>query len=339
VAGAFSSVTDAVKLLAIIGKNENNSDSEVRKISIMITHLKGLIPAPHTPMLTDGQVNLSAIENQAVLFRKNDIDAVYVCGSTGEGMSLTIEERISVVQRWQDVAKGDIKVLVNVGHTCLKDCRALAGHAAKAGAFAISAMPPFYFKPVAIDDLVEFYAGIAEAAPSLPFYAYHTPAITGVNFKMSQFLELASKRIPTLVGIKYNHTDLMDYAQCRTFANGRYDILHGVDETLLASLPYGTMGAIGSTYNYAAPLYYDLMQAYSRGEMERANDLQNQSIKIVQILLKYNVLAAGKSIMKIIGIDCGPVRLPVHNLTLQEQDQLGIDLQSIGFFDKIRSKI
>ena len=305
----------------------------------MITHLKGLIPAPHTPMLIDGQVNLSAIENQASLFRRNDIGAVYVCGTTGEGMSLTIEERLSVAQRWQDVAKGDIKVLVNVGHTCLKDCRTLATHSAKAGVFAISAMPPFYFKPAALDDLVEFYAGIAEAAPSLPFYAYHTPGLTGVNFKMSQFLEVASKRIPNLVGIKFNHVDLMDYAQCRAFENGRYDILYGVDEVLLASLPYGTIGAIGSTYNYAAPLYYDLMQAYSHGEMERAKDLQDQSIKIVNILLKYNVLAAGKSIMKLIGIDCGPVRLPVRNLTAQEMDQLRVDLESIGFFDKFRSKI
>jgi N-acetylneuraminate lyase len=196
-------------------------------------------------------------------------------------------------------------------------------------------MPPFYYKPATVNDLMEFYAEIAKAASSLPFYAYHTPGLTGVNFKMSHFLEVASKCIPSLVGIKFNHIDLMDYAQCRAFENGRYDILYGVDEMLLASLPYGTIGAIGSTYNYAAPLYYDLIKAYNTGEFARAQQFQNRSIEIIQKLLKYNVLAAGKSIMKMIGIDCGPVRLPVRNMTNQELDQLGCDLRSIGFFDII----
>jgi N-acetylneuraminate lyase len=330
---AVSSVANAIKLLAIIRRNENNK--ELRKNLIMITHLKGLIAAPHTPMFADGEVNLSMIERQAEHFIKNDVRAVYVCGTTGEGMSLTIEERISIAQHWQDVAKSDIKVLVNVGHTCLKDCRTLAVHAAKAGVYGISAMPPFYYKPATVNDLMEFYAEIAKAASSLPFYAYHTPGLTGVNFKMSHFLEVASKCIPSLVGIKFNHIDLMDYAQCRAFENGRYDILYGVDEMLLASLPYGTIGAIGSTYNYAAPLYYDLIKAYNTGEFARAQQFQNRSIEIIQKLLKYNVLAAGKSIMKMIGIDCGPVRLPVRNMTNQELDQLGCDLRSIGFFDII----
>jgi N-acetylneuraminate lyase len=276
------------------------------------------------------------IERQAEHFIKNDVRAVYVCGTTGEGMSLAIEERISAAKKWQDVAKNDIKVLVNVGHTCLKDCRTLAYHAAKAGVYGISAMPPFYYRPAQLNDLVQFYAEITKAAPSLPFYAYHTPGLTGVNFKMINFLEIASKCIPNLAGIKFNHIDLMDYAQCKAFENSKYDILYGVDEMLLASLPYGTIGAIGSTYNYAAPLYYVLIIAYNAGKFAHAQNLQNRSIEIVQKLLKYNVLAAGKSIMKMVGVDCGPVRLPVRNLTKQETDQLGNDLQSIGFFDIIK---
>lgn len=303
----------------------------------MPMHLTGLIAAPHTPMLANGELNLAAIEAQASLFVAKNIRAVYVCGTTGEGMSLTTEERVAVTQRWQEVAKGKIKVLANVGHTCLKDCRTLADQAAKAGVFGISAMPPFYYKPAALNDLVAFYAEIAKAAPSLPFYAYHTPALTGVTFKMADFLEVAAKRIPTLAGVKFNHADLMDYAQCRACEAGRYDILYGVDEMLLASLPYGTVGAIGSTYNYAASLYYDLIKAYNQGEFERARHLQNRSIEIIQKLLKYNVLAAGKSVMKLIGVDCGPVRLPVRNLTHAELDQLGADLESIGFFELVRN--
>jgi hypothetical protein len=137
-------------------------------------------------------------------------------------MSLTFDERVAVATRWQQVARKDIKVVVNVGHTSINDCKALAVHAAMAGVYAISAMPPCYYKPATIGDLVEFYAQIASAAPNVPFYAYHTPGLTGVNFKMIQFLEIAAKKIPSLAGIKYNHNDFMDYAQCRSFGNGKH---------------------------------------------------------------------------------------------------------------------
>jgi N-acetylneuraminate lyase len=293
--------------------------------------LKGLIAAPHTPMCADLNVNLNRIDDQAQLLIRNNVSGVYICGSTGEGMSLTIDERVAVATRWQQVARKDIKVVVNVGHTSINDCKALAVHAAMAGVYAISAMPPCYYKPATIGDLVEFYAQIASAAPNVPFYAYHTPGLTGVNFKMIQFLEIAAKKIPSLAGIKYNHNDFMDYAQCRSFGNGKYDILFGVDEMLLASLPYGTAGAIGSTYNYAAPLYHDLIKAFVANDYPRAIALQEKSIEVVNILIKFGPFATGKSIMRLVGVDCGPVRTPLQNLTSHQMDQLTSDLEDIGF--------
>lgn len=294
--------------------------------------LTGLMAAPHTPMNYDGSVNLDAIEKQAQLFEANGVRGVYICGSTGEGMSLTIQERIAVADRWQSVAGDSIKVVVNVGHTCLEDCKTLAIKAKEAGVFAISAMPPCYYKPATVDVLVDFYSEIAAATPAVPFYAYNTPGLSGVNFSMVEFLEKAERKMPNLRGIKYNHTDLMDYAQCKAYAGGKYDILFGVDEFLLASLPYGTQGAIGSTYNYAAPLYYSIIDAYENGNMELANTYQLKSIEMINVLLKYDVLPAGKAIMKLMGVDCGPVRLPVKNITEADFENLCSDLEQIGFF-------
>jgi len=293
--------------------------------------LKGLIAAPHTPMFVDLQINLKRIDDQAQLLIRNNVCGVYICGSTGEGMSLTIDERMAMAAHWQQVAKNDLRVVVNVGHTSINDCRALAVHAAKTGVYAISAMPPCYYKPVTIEDLVEFYSQIASAAPNVPFYAYHTPGLTGVNFKMTQFLEIAAKKIPSLTGIKYNHNDFMDYAQCCSFDNGKYNIVFGVDEMLLASLPYGTAGAIGSTYNYAAPLYHDLIKAFVANDCHRAVALQAKSIAIVNILIKFSPFATGKSIMRLVGVDCGPVRTPLRNLTSDQLVQLASDLENIGF--------
>ena len=294
--------------------------------------LKGLIAAPHTPLKDDYSVNYDAIDKQASLYRANNISSVYICGSTGEGMSLTISERVEIANRWQEVCR-DIKVVVNVGHTCLGDCKTLAKAAQKAGVFAISAMPPFYYKPANIEALIEFYSHIASSAPDTPFYAYNTPGLSGVNFRMSQFLRLVNDKISNFRGIKYNHTDMMDYAECMAYKNGSYDILFGVDEFLLASLPYGTKGAIGSTYNYAAPLYYKIIEAYNSGDNKVAYEYQLRSIEMIRILSKYDVLPAGKAVMKLVGVDCGPVRLPVQNISVSDFEKLKSELENIGFYD------
>lgn len=295
--------------------------------------LEGIIPAPHTPMNKSGDINLAAIEKQAQLFFCNNISTVYICGSTGEGLSMTVQERCDVMRRWVEVASGKIKVIANVGHTSVKDARSLAQCAQQLGVYALSAMPPCYYKPKTVEDLVDFYAEIANAAPQTSFYAYHTPVMSGVCFPMLDVLKLASVQIKTLVGIKYNHSDLMDYSLCRDYNGGKYEIVFGVDELLLSSLPYGTKAAIGSTYNYASPLYDDIIKQYRLGNMEKACSLQSRSAHLVNVLLKYGVLPAGKAIMKLVGADCGPTRLPIRPLSSAQFDNLQKDLDAIGFFE------
>ena len=299
--------------------------------------LKGLIPAPHTPMTSDYEINLGAIEKQAELFMMNNLKAVYICGSTGEGMSMTVEERMKVTQRWSEVADNYIKVIVNVGHTCLKDCIALAVFAEKCRAHAISAMPPCYYKPETIEDLVNFYTEISMAAGNVPFFAYHTPVLSGVKFPMLDFLKSASK-IPSLGGIKYNHSDLIDYNLCTQFEECKYEVFFGVDGLLLPALIYGSEAAVGSTYNYAAPLSHGIIRNYQIGNMKKAVSLQAGLSQLVNILLKYGVIAAGKAIMKLVGVDCGPTRLPVRALTGQRFEQLCSDLEKINFFSFISDK-
>ncbi|MHC4394045.1 MAG: dihydrodipicolinate synthase family protein [Planctomycetota bacterium] len=297
---------------------------------MQVEKFKGLIAAPHTPMNADGSINLTAIEKQAELLAKNGLAGVYVCGTTGEGTSLSLDERKQVVHRWLQVADSRLKVMVNVGHTCLESCRMLAQDAAQAGAFAISAMPSYYYKPACAADLVDFYAGIVSAAPEMPFYAYHTLMIP-VPFSVCDFLRAASGRIPTLAGVKFNSTDMTDFIESTNFDPERYDVLFGVDEYLLASLAYGARAAIGSTYNYSAPLYKRLIDAFDAGNMETARAIQLKSVKMVNILCKYGSLAAGKAVMKLVGVDCGPVRPPVTRLTDQDFASLCEQLYAIGF--------
>ena len=296
--------------------------------------LTGLVAATHTPMHEDGRVNLDVIEKQAASLAANPVTGAFICGSTGESHSLTLAERRSVAQRWSEVMdRSKLKLVVHVGHNCLEDARTLAAHAQQIGAAATSAMAPCYFKPATVDELVDFCAPIAAAAPALPFYFYDIPALTGVNLPMIEFLRKGKARIPNLAGIKFTSANLMSLQECLEVDDGGFNILFGTDEMLLAALALGVPGGVGSTYNYAAPLYAKIMAAYEEGDMVTAQALQIKSVKLVQVLVQHGVLAAGKALMSLMGVDCGPVRPPVRPLTEEQKTRLFRQVEALGILE------
>src|SRR5262245_12468317 len=122
-----------------------------------------LIAAPYTPFHTDGSLNPDVVQQQVKLLTAGGVDGAFVCGTTGESMSLTIDDRIELAKRWVDASAGKLPVIVHVGHTVLSDCRTLAAHAHDIGATAIAAMSPFFVKPATVEDLVAFCAEVAAA--------------------------------------------------------------------------------------------------------------------------------------------------------------------------------
>ena len=295
--------------------------------------IKGLIAASFTPFKQDGTLNLPVIPAYAEKLKKDGTSGVFICGTTGEGMLMTEEERMSVAETWMKEQTEDFKVIVHVGSTSGMQSKKLATHAAKIGAFAFGCMGPMFLAPNKISDLVDFCATVASGAPELPFYYYHIPTVSNVTLSMPDFLDKAKDVIPNLAGIKFTHRNMMEMMQCLQAENGKWDILHGFDEELLMGLTAGAKGAVGSTYNYLAPLYNQIIKAYEEGDIEQARDLQYKSIKFVEILIKYGGgVAGGKPVMKFTGLDCGPLRAPAHNISEEEQAQYIADLKTIGFF-------
>ena len=295
--------------------------------------IKGLVAAPFTLMHADGSVNLDGIGPHAEMLAANGVVGAFVCGSTGEWPSLTVPERLQIAERWVTDSPDDLRIIVHVGHLCLDDCKTLAAHAQKIGACAIGTVAPCYFKPATLDDLIDFCAATAAAAPDLPFYYYHIPVLTGVRFPMSDLLETGAERIPTLAGLKFTDENLMEYRKCLVAQGGRFNVMFGRDEILLTSLALGGEAAVGSTYCYMAPIYQRVISAFESGDMESARAAQSCAIEAIELLGKYSGGGAGKAIMKITGLDCGPVRLPLRNLTDEQEAGLRADLERIGFFD------
>ena len=295
---------------------------------------KGLVAAPFTPFKKIGSVDFAMIERLAASLEANKVVGAFVCGTTGEGVSMTAAERMRVAERWQACAGKRLKVIVHVGHTSLGDCRALAAHAQKIGVSAIGCMAPYCFKPAKAEDLVAFCAEVAAAAPELPFYYYHIPCVTGVTLPAFDFLRAAADKIPSLAGVKFTHENLMDFASCVRWDGGRFELLFGRDEMLLAGLSAGAQGAIGSTYNYAAPVYRRIIAAYKRGDMAAAQAEQARANAMIAVLIRFGGMPpAGKAFMKAIGLDCGTSRLPLRSLSSEQAEALRAEAEAAGFFD------
>jgi N-acetylneuraminate lyase len=295
--------------------------------------IEGLVAATFTPMHKDGSINLKPVGAYCNYLVQNGLSGAFINGTTGEGVSLTQKERKRVAEEWMQHQSGDFKNIIHVGSSSLEDCKELAVHAMEIGAYGIGIMGPSFFKPPTVTELLSFVSEIAAQVPDMPVYYYHIPSMTGVSLSMPAFLEQASGRIPNLVGLKFTHWDLMELNQCMTVEDGKYDVLYGSDETLLCSLSLGIQGAVGSTYNQIPSIYLKLMERFGEGDLEGARAMQRISVDLVAILKRYGGgVVCGKAIISLLGMDLGPCRLPIRNLSSQEMEQLERDLEAMQFF-------
>jgi N-acetylneuraminate lyase len=296
-----------------------------------IKKYEGLVAAPFTPMDNKGRVITDMIPEYYRFLEKNEIAGAFINGSTGEGASMTQKEKQEAAVKWAEGLKagGKMRIINLIGGTSEPECIENAVFSASIGLSAIAVVAPYYYKPDEVR-LAEYITKIGQSVPDMPVYFYHIPVLTGVNMPMIGFLKRISDMLPNFAGIKYTHEDIMDFMQCLTFREGMYDLLWGRDECMIAALSVGATGAVGSTYNYAAPLYHALFRAFNEGDIREARRLQRISINIVELLGKYGGIATGKAYMKYIGIDCGKFRLPVRNMNDEAYGEFVKDVRNLG---------
>lgn len=297
--------------------------------------IEGLIDAPFTPFKENGDVNLEPIPAYAKMLAKNGLKGVFINGSSGEGYMLTSEERMQIAEAWMKAAPEGFKVIVHVGSCCVRESCRLAEHAQKIGAWGIGAMAPPFPKVGRIEELVKYCEEIACGAPDLPFYFYHIPAFNGAFLPMVELLKAVDGRIPNFAGIKYTFESIYEYNQCRLYGDGKFDMLHGQDETILPSLAMGgARGGIGGTTNYNGRCLVGIIEAWKNGDLEKARKLQNYAQAVINVIVHFRGnIVGGKRIMKLMGLDLGPNRTPFQNVTPEEEKRLKAELDAIDFWN------
>jgi len=295
--------------------------------------LRGLVAATFTPFRANGAVDLPRIKPVIDAVIAQGATGLYVCGSTGEGPILSATERLLVAEATVKAARGRVPVIIQVGHNSIVEARGIAAHAQQIGASAISATPPGYFKPDSLNNFVECLAQIAAGAPKLPFYYYHIPVLSGVRFDMVDFLRDGEKKIPSLRGIKFSDSSIHEMLACVEFKRGRYDILFGIDEMMLAGFVFGARGAVGSTFNFAAPLYRRVIAAFENGDIPEARRLQSLSAAMIRTILGIGGRGGLKATMALVGADCGHSRMPTVTCSAAQRAEIKRELSALGFFD------
>lgn len=292
--------------------------------------LHGLVAAPFTPLCPDGSLHLELIPRLVERLLADQVGGAFVLGTTGEGLSLTDSERESVAEAWVNAAAGRLPIVVHVGHLAAPAAARLAAHAQSIRADAIATCGPFFYPIRHVAQIARYCAEVAAAAPRLPFYYYHIPQLTHVTASMEDFLHEAAAGIPTLRGIKYTHNDLEEFGRLVATSGARFDLAFGRDEILLHGLAAGASAAIGSTFNFAAPLFARVVAAVEAGDLRTARRHQADGTRLVQILRRHGGLSAMKAAMAYTGLDCGPTRTPLRSLTPAQTAALHEELAASG---------
>ena len=279
-----------------------------------IEKLSGLIAAPHTPFDRSGEVAYDLIPAVVEHLLRSGVTGAYICGTTGEGVSCSVDERIRIMETWHRASAGRLKLIAHIGALSITDVRTLGRRANELGGMMVSVVPANYYKPASVPALVEFCRVAAESAPDCPFYYYHS-IMSNIHLSMRDFLLQADGVIPTLAGIKFNSQDLYEYQNCVNALDGKYDIVYGVDEFFAGALALGARAFIGSTYNYAAPLYRKIWDDFDANRKDEVILGMKKVCALVDLLVKYGGIAAGKAYMLAHGFDLGDVRPPLTPLS------------------------
>lgn len=300
-----------------------------------ILKYEGLISAPFTAFGADGEVRVDLIPQYVdYLLEKQGVRGAFVNGTTGEGLSLTVEERKRIAEAWVKAGKDKLDVIIiHIGANSLRDAQELARHAQEIGATGIASLPPLFYKAVTLDHLVTYFKALADAAPKIPLMLYHIPSFSGVEISLGDFLPKARKEIPTFCGAKFTSVDVRDLLKChRPSKNPPVKILSGFDEVLLPCLASGITAAVGASYNFMGRLSLKIMDAYKNGDNATAWRYQQKVHEALEIIVKRGqAIACLKETMNQVSpMYFGPPRLPLVALSPRTQEDLTKDLQKLG---------
>ncbi|MCF0261299.1 MAG: dihydrodipicolinate synthase family protein [Sphaerochaetaceae bacterium] len=279
--------------------------------------IKGITVPIVTPFDQNDNVDLEATAKLVDYLIGKGVHGLYPCGTTGEVLKMTIEERMLFVEKVVQSASGRCPVFVQVGAPTTKDAIKLAQHAYKIGAAGIGAVTPQY-NGVNDREMEEYYAAIANSVPSdFPVYLYTIPQCAANDIKVEVAQKLV-KRCPNIVGIKYSWCDFDRIRNLMQIEN--FDFIIGPDRFLLQALAMGAVGCVAGCAQACPEPFIEAYESFVSGNLEKAREAALKATELCDIVTNCANLAYVKTALRLNGVIDSHMRAPALDLTQAETE-------------------
>lgn len=269
----------------------------------MASNLRGVMPALLTPFDAQQKIDKESLRRLVRFNIEQGIDGVYVGGSTGEAFIQSLAEREEVLEIVAEEGKGKITLIAHVGCVSTAESQQLAAAAKRYGFDAVSAVTPFYY-PFSFEEHCDHYRAMIDSADGLPMVVYNIPALSGVKLTLDQINTLVT--FPGVGALKQTSGDLYQMEQIRR-AHPDLVLYNGYDEIFASGLLAGADGGIGSTYNIMGWRYMGIAQALKEGDIAKAQQLQRECNKVIDLLIKVGVFRGLKTVLHYMDVVAVPL--------------------------------
>ena len=290
---------------------------------------EGVITAMVTPLKNNGEeVDIDALKVYCDFLVEKNIDGVFVCGTTGEGPKLKLDERMKISETVVERLKGKIKTIIHTGTIITSDTIKLSKHAWKIGADAVVVVLPYYYHYN--DDLLyRYFMEIANVIPEMPLFIYNIPQCAINNLTPDLFKRLI-ENIPSIVGIKNSNSDIHQDIEFIQIANGKCSLFIGDDGLIVSGLSMGANGLVSGNASVFPEYFVDLYKTFKSGNLIAAREKQHFINKLRNVLAREHDIASFKKALSFRGVNVGNVRKPDQDLSENEANKLKQALIKLG---------
>ncbi len=288
---------------------------------------KGAGVALVTPMNEDGSVNFGKIEELVEFQIANGTDAIIACGTTGESATLPIEEHLDVIKTCIEVANKRVPVIAGAGSNSTASAIYTSTQSEKMGADGLLLVTPYYNKATQ-NGLIKHFTTIANSV-KIPAILYNVGSRTGINMVASTTATLV-KTVDNIVGIKEASGNLSQVAEIMNLTDGNIEMYSGNDDQIVPILSLGGIGVISVLSNVAPKETHDIVAKYLEGDVAGSRDLQLKLIPLIKALFSEVNPIPVKAAMNMMGMNVGPLRLPLTEMEDQNKAVLEQELRKVG---------
>ena len=286
----------------------------------------GAATALVTPMHADGSVNFDKLKELVEFQITNGIDALVICGTTGEASTISDEDQIECVRFAKEVAAGRVPIIAGAGSNDTAHCIELAQACEKAGADAVLLVTPYYNKATQ-KGLILHYTAIAESI-NIPIILYNVPGRTGCNLAPKTVLELS--KVKNIVAVKEASGNLSQVAEIAALCGPDFDIYSGNDDQILPVLSLGGKGVISVLSNVAPKNTHDMVANFLNGSVQDSIKLQLDAIELVSALFcEVNPIPV-KAALNLMGYEVGSCKLPLCDMEEKNLEVLRTAMKNYG---------